>query len=40
MIDSRLAQDFIGQLLVKDPADRLTPEECRGHPWLRDALKQ
>jgi len=34
---SKEAKDFIKRLLVKDPAARLTPEQCRRHPWLKNS---
>ncbi|XP_053906761.1 death-associated protein kinase 2 isoform X2 [Cuculus canorus] len=32
---SDMAKDFIRQLLVKDPAHRLTATECLVHPWIK-----
>jgi len=29
------AKDFIGHLLVKDPAERFTAKQCLEHPWLK-----
>jgi len=34
---SKEAKDFIKRLLVKDPAARLTPEQSRRHPWLKNS---
>jgi len=34
---SKEANDFIKRLLAKDPAARLTPEQCRRHPWLKNS---
>lgn len=31
---SSMAKDFIQKLLVKDPSDRMTAEECLLHPWI------
>jgi len=31
------AKDFIRKLLVKDPATRLTPVQCRKHSWLKNS---
>jgi serine/threonine protein kinase len=30
-----VAKDFIRKLLVKEPEKRMTPPECRLHPWLK-----
>ncbi|OCT69202.1 hypothetical protein XELAEV_18040512mg [Xenopus laevis] len=32
---SELAKDFIQQLLLKDPRDRMTAVECLIHPWIK-----
>ncbi|XP_033030690.1 death-associated protein kinase 2-like isoform X2 [Lacerta agilis] len=32
---SELAKDFIRQLLVKEPGDRMSAEECLIHPWIK-----
>ncbi|XP_051271338.1 death-associated protein kinase 2 isoform X1 [Dicentrarchus labrax] len=32
---SSMAKDFIQKLLVKDPNDRMTAEECLLHPWIK-----
>jgi len=37
---SKEAKDFVRKLLVKDPANRLTPNQCRQHIWLRSAKKK
>lgn len=29
------AKDFIQKLLVKEPEQRLTAEQCLEHPWLK-----
>jgi len=29
-------KDFISKLLVKDPTDRMTAEQCSKHPWLNE----
>jgi serine/threonine protein kinase len=29
------AKDFIRKLLVKEPEKRMTPPDCRLHPWLK-----
>src|SRR5262249_18315213 len=34
---SSAAKSFIGTLLVKDPKMRLSPKDCRNHPWLKTA---
>jgi len=31
---SEAAKDFIRHLLVKDPQERYTAEQCLAHPWL------
>ncbi|NXC51366.1 DAPK1 kinase, partial [Penelope pileata] len=30
---SDMAKDFIRQLLVKEPRERMTASECLVHPW-------
>ena len=30
------AKDFISQLLVKSPENRMTADQCLQHPWLVD----
>ncbi|XP_042295174.1 death-associated protein kinase 2-like isoform X2 [Sceloporus undulatus] len=32
---SEMAKDFIRQLLVKDPGNRMTASECLIHPWIK-----
>ncbi|KAL3043300.1 hypothetical protein OYC64_003214 [Pagothenia borchgrevinki] len=32
---SSMAKDFIQKLLVKDPSERMTAEECLLHPWIK-----
>ncbi|XP_078526288.1 death-associated protein kinase 2-like [Lissotriton helveticus] len=32
---SEMAKDFIRQLLLKDPSDRMTAVECLIHPWVK-----
>ncbi|XP_063213439.1 LOW QUALITY PROTEIN: death-associated protein kinase 2-like [Chroicocephalus ridibundus] len=32
---SEMAKDFIRQLLVKEPAHRMTAAECLVHPWIK-----
>ncbi|XP_019374883.1 PREDICTED: death-associated protein kinase 2-like isoform X2 [Gavialis gangeticus] len=32
---SEMAKDFISQLLVKEPGDRMTAAECLVHPWIK-----
>ncbi|XP_069041058.1 death-associated protein kinase 2 [Lepisosteus oculatus] len=32
---SALAKDFIQNLLIKEPKDRMTAEECLVHPWIK-----
>ncbi|XP_025070161.1 death-associated protein kinase 2-like isoform X1 [Alligator sinensis] len=32
---SEMAKDFIGQLLVKEPGDRMTAAESLVHPWIK-----
>ncbi|KAM7372754.1 hypothetical protein PAMP_007652 [Pampus punctatissimus] len=32
---SSMAKDFIQNLLVKNPSDRMTAEECLLHPWIK-----
>jgi len=36
---SREAKDFIRKLLVRDPNARLTPKQCRAHPWFRNTKR-
>lgn len=40
-LTSAMAKDFIQKLLVKNPDDRMTAEECLLHPWIKPiTLKQ
>ncbi|XP_029436244.1 death-associated protein kinase 2-like isoform X1 [Rhinatrema bivittatum] len=32
---SELAKDFIRELLMKEPKDRMTADECLVHPWIK-----
>ncbi|KAJ7307189.1 hypothetical protein JRQ81_009178 [Phrynocephalus forsythii] len=32
---SEMAKDFIRQLLVKEPGDRMTARECLAHAWIK-----
>ncbi|XP_060614211.2 death-associated protein kinase 2-like [Anolis sagrei] len=32
---SEMAKDFIQQLLVKEPGNRMTASECLRHPWIK-----
>jgi len=34
------ARGFIASLLVKEPAKRATPQQCRDHPWLKEAAER
>ncbi|KAK7109382.1 serine/threonine-protein kinase 17B-like [Littorina saxatilis] len=34
---SQQARDFITQLLIKDPRQRMTARQCMEHPWLKAA---
>ena len=34
---SATAKDFISHLLVKDPKERYTAEQCLAHAWIKDA---
>uniref|UniRef100_A0A4W5NBV6 Si:dkey-240h12.4 n=1 Tax=Hucho hucho TaxID=62062 RepID=A0A4W5NBV6_9TELE len=34
---STMAKDFIEKLLVKDPIERMTADECLVHPWIKAA---
>lgn len=34
-----VAKDFIRKLLVKEPEKRMTPPDCRLHPWLKSKVK-
>uniref|UniRef100_A0A667XXY3 Si:dkey-240h12.4 n=1 Tax=Myripristis murdjan TaxID=586833 RepID=A0A667XXY3_9TELE len=37
---SNMAKDFIQKLLVKNPNDRLTAEECLNHPWIKPLTRK
>ncbi|XP_036949238.1 death-associated protein kinase 2 isoform X1 [Acanthopagrus latus] len=37
---SSMAKDFIEKLLVKDPNDRMTAEECLLHPWIKPITRK
>ncbi|XP_071783482.1 death-associated protein kinase 2 isoform X2 [Centroberyx gerrardi] len=37
---SAMAKDFIQKLLVKNPNDRLTAEECLLHPWIKPITRK
>lgn len=37
---SSMAKDFIQKLLVKNPSDRLTAEECLCHPWIKPLTRK
>ncbi|XP_068188788.1 death-associated protein kinase 2 [Antennarius striatus] len=37
---SSMARDFIQKLLVKNPSDRLTADECLLHPWIKPITRQ
>ncbi|XP_034016436.1 death-associated protein kinase 2 [Thalassophryne amazonica] len=37
---SDMAKDFIQKLLVKNPLDRLTAEECLHHPWIKPITRK
>ncbi|XP_031583580.1 death-associated protein kinase 2 [Oreochromis aureus] len=34
-LTSPMAKDFIQKLLMKNPEDRMTAEECLHHPWIK-----
>lgn len=36
---SEEAKDFISNLLVRDPAERMTSDECLHHPWLNASTR-
>lgn len=35
-----MAKDFIQKLLVKNPAERMTAEECLLHPWIKPITRK
>ncbi|XP_030638336.1 death-associated protein kinase 2-like [Chanos chanos] len=37
---SAMAKDFIEKLLVKDPSERMTAEECLLHPWIKPLTRK
>lgn len=37
---SSMAKDFIQKLLVKDPSERVTAEECLLHPWIKPITRK
>ncbi|GLD63267.1 death-associated protein kinase 2-like protein [Lates japonicus] len=37
---SSMAKDFIQKLLVKNPIDRMTAEECLLHPWIKPITRK
>ncbi|KAM9294031.1 death-associated protein kinase 2-like [Gastrophryne carolinensis] len=37
---SEMAKDFIRQLLLKDPRDRMTAVECLIHPWIKPLTRK
>nr|XP_057903137.1 death-associated protein kinase 2 [Doryrhamphus excisus] len=37
---SSTAKDFIEKLLVKNPSDRLTAEDCLRHPWIKPITRK
>ncbi|TMS18738.1 death-associated protein kinase 2 [Larimichthys crocea] len=37
---SSMAKDFIQKLLVKDPNERMTAEECLLHPWIKPITRK
>lgn len=37
---SAMAKDFIQKLLVKDPVERMTSEECLLHPWIKPLTRK
>ncbi|XP_059206790.1 death-associated protein kinase 2 [Centropristis striata] len=37
---SSMAKDFIQKLLVKNPNDRMTAEECLLHPWIKPITRK
>ncbi|XP_066508902.1 death-associated protein kinase 2-like [Hoplias malabaricus] len=37
---SNMAKDFIEKLLVKDPGERMTAEECLLHPWIKPLTRK
>ncbi|XP_022073480.2 death-associated protein kinase 2 [Acanthochromis polyacanthus] len=37
---SSMAKDFIEKLLVKNPNDRMTTEDCLRHPWIKPITRK
>uniref|UniRef100_A0A8C7FQG9 Death-associated protein kinase 2-like n=1 Tax=Oncorhynchus kisutch TaxID=8019 RepID=A0A8C7FQG9_ONCKI len=37
---STMAKDFIEKLLVKDPIERMTADECLVHPWIKPLTRK
>ncbi|XP_072524631.1 death-associated protein kinase 2-like [Salminus brasiliensis] len=37
---SDMAKDFIQKLLIKDPGERMTAEECLLHPWIKPLTRK
>ncbi|KAL6467623.1 hypothetical protein MHYP_G00233000 [Metynnis hypsauchen] len=37
---SDMAKDFIEKLLIKDPGERMTAEECLLHPWIKPLTRK
>ncbi|CAB1454303.1 unnamed protein product [Pleuronectes platessa] len=37
---SSIAKDFIQKLLIKNPNDRMTAEECLLHPWIKPITRK
>ncbi|KAL7851583.1 hypothetical protein AOLI_G00219390 [Acnodon oligacanthus] len=37
---SDMAKDFIEKLLIKDPSERMTAEECLLHPWIKPLTRK
>ncbi|XP_024116292.1 death-associated protein kinase 2 [Oryzias melastigma] len=37
---SSMAKDFIQKLLVKDPRERMTADECLLHPWIKPITRK
>ncbi|XP_021413871.2 death-associated protein kinase 2 [Oncorhynchus mykiss] len=37
---SAMAKDFIEKLLVKDPIERMTADECLVHPWIKPLTRK
>jgi serine/threonine protein kinase len=37
---SQDAKDFISSILVKDPKERATAQDCQNHKWLKNAKQE